>query len=63
MKDAPNIYNLKTLMVTANQTQAEIDGKWYPARPLGFYGIGYRLKAAWLVFTGKCDAVKWPAGQ
>lgn len=32
-----------------------------PARPLGFQGLflRQRLRCAWLVFTGKADALKW----
>ena len=63
MKKAPNIVNLRSVLDSVNSTQTEINGNWVPARPLGFYSIGYRLKAAWLVFTGQCDALKWPKGQ
>ena len=63
MDKAPNITTLKNVLNSVEHTQTEIDGKWMPARPIGFYGIGYRLKAAWLVFTGQCDALKWPGGQ
>lgn len=31
-----------------------------PARPEGFASITYRLRAAWLVFTGQADALIWP---
>lgn len=39
-------------------------GNWRPARPLPYYfaGLGNlrnRLRCAWLVFTGKCDALRW----
>lgn len=62
---APNIYTFESLrQVTDGSTQAEIEpGKWAPARPLGFYSIGSRLNAAWMVFTGKADALIWPGGQ
>lgn len=30
-----------------------------PARPVGFPSIGQRFKAAYLVFTGKADALMW----
>lgn len=33
------------------------DGRWVPARPLGGWG---RWRAAWLVFTGRADALVWP---
>lgn len=58
----PSIYTLEGLMKIANgNCQAGLeDGRWVPARPLGFASTAYRIKAAWLVFTGKADAVKWP---
>jgi hypothetical protein len=36
------------------------DGRWVPARPLPWESLGGRFKAAWLVFTGRADAVTWP---
>ena len=33
--------------------------EWVPARPLPMYTIFERWKAAWLVFTGKADALRW----
>lgn len=33
---------------------------WVPARPLGFASFRSRLRAAWLVFTGRADALVWP---
>ena len=63
MDKAPTIYSLEGLLKSIKGEQAEIDGKWVPARPLGFYSIGHRIKAAWLVFTGKADAVTWPGNQ
>lgn len=57
---SPNVYNLKNLIFTTaikQETMIEIDGKWVPARPLGYPGLKHRFKVAWLVFTGKADAV------
>lgn len=42
---------------------AQINGKWVPARPLGYPAFWYRVKATWMVFTGKADALVWPEGQ
>jgi len=39
-----------------------IDGKWVAARPESGGFIFTRIKAAFLVLTGKADAVVW-AGQ
>jgi hypothetical protein len=33
---------------------------WFPARPMELSSIGHRLRATWLVFTGRADAVEWP---
>lgn len=42
----------------SSQTKA---GKWVPARPLGhnLYPILHRWKLAYLVLTGKADALYW----
>lgn len=58
----PNIWNVNDLVKFARQNSAEINGKWEVARPLGFQSFRHRCKAAWLVFTGKADAVIF-AGQ
>lgn len=57
------IWGLKQLMRSACEGQTEIGGRWMPCRCIGWEGLPYRLKAAWLVFTGKADAVIWPGGQ
>jgi hypothetical protein len=65
LNKAPNVWNLLDLTsycVNGN-VSTEHKGKWYPARPLGFYSMGTRIRAAWMVFTGKADAVIWPVGQ
>lgn len=36
------------------------DGSWPPARPLPYETMFGRWKAAWLVFTGRADALVWP---
>ncbi len=79
MNKAPTIYTLEQFQKVAigiiinsdviispnDQMEAIIDGKkqWIAARPLGFFSIGNRLKAAWLAFTGKVDVVIWPGDQ
>ena len=37
--------------------------EWVPCRPIGLSGFSNRLKLAWMVFTGKADALVWPLGQ
>ncbi len=63
MKKYPNIFFLKDLLEMVDTVSTEINGKWIPARPLGYPTLGSRLKAAWMVFTGKADAVVWPGEQ
>lgn len=63
MKKAPIIIKLKDLYRSTDCSQICVNGKYVPARPSGYYSLRYRLKAAWLVFTGKADALIWPGGQ
>ena len=59
---APNIYWIGQLARMTKEVQTEHPTiGWVPARPMGWPGLalGTRLKAAWLVFTGQADAVKW----
>jgi hypothetical protein len=61
MKKAPNIWRLDELLeYFKGGTRALVNGCYVPARPLGFYSLGNRMKAAWMVFTGKADALIWP---
>lgn len=57
------IHHLGDVLRCASWNCALINGKWVPSRPLGFSSFRYRCKAAWLVFTGKADALIWPEGQ
>lgn len=38
------------------------DGRWVPARSLSWNQLRFfgRFKAAWLVFTGRADAITYP---
>ena len=56
------MWDLKELIQSCSETQAEINGKWVPSRPLKG-GLFERLRDAWSVLVGKADAVKWPGGQ
>ena len=40
-----------------NETQAEIDGNYVVARPLGYPSLFNRIRLAWMVFTGRADAL------
>ena len=64
MKD-PNIIKMSPNWVNSlEEWQSSNDGEnWVPSRAVGFASPWYRIKAAWLVFTGKADALVWPQGQ
>ena len=60
----PGIWTIAGLIKSAQETSVNIAGTGYvPARPQIAMGVKARFKAAWLVFTGKADAVVWPNGQ
>lgn len=65
-KPMPRLYTLRQLISTTagnEGTRVLIDNQWVPMRPLGYGGIVRRIKLAWMVFTGKADAVTWPGNQ
>jgi hypothetical protein len=37
--------------------QTCIDGMWVKARPINYKWLRRRIKSAWMVLTGKADAV------
>ena len=57
----PSLIGAVTL--TKNDTQANINGNWVPARPIGLQSFRSRLRCTWMVFSGKADALVWPEGQ
>lgn len=62
-KKYPTIWNLKNLIEHCNSVSVKTDAGWVPARTIGPSWLSNRIKAAWLVFKGKADAVVWPEGQ
>lgn len=62
MNAPPSTYQIDNLLraIEHNTVEAQVArGVWVPARPLRVGGIRERLRAAWLVFTGKADALLW----
>lgn len=59
------MWTLKRLVLSINETSAEINGKWVPARPINwkYRNLKERIQEAWSVFTGKADCFIWPEGQ
>ena len=57
------IWTLTDLVRSARSNDCEIrPGVWVPARPYPAPFV-VRLRGAWLVLTGRADAVVWPGGQ
>lgn len=59
----PTKWPLQALVDYCNKDECRAglpDGRWVPARPLGFCSLGNRIRCAWIVFTGRADAVEWP---
>ena len=55
------VWQLYDLIDHVHQCMTEITpGRWVPARPLGWTAWDMRLKAVWLVWTGRADVVQWP---
>lgn len=70
MRQCPKVYDLLPLVKQVNETTTMVSIStgphsvaWVPCRGINFSSIPTRLKAAWLVFTGKADAVVWPGDQ
>lgn len=57
------IWKLEELIEHSEHNAVCRDGHWVPARAHDGAGLWERMKAAWLVVTGKADAVVWPSGQ
>jgi hypothetical protein len=55
----PDIVNADYLVKHGTECSACINGNYVAARAEGFASWRYRLKATWLVFTGKADALTW----
>ena len=58
----PNIIHMSPAWDSSlNECQSQLlDGRWVPTRALGWGGIVNRIKATWLVWTGRADALIWP---
>jgi len=58
----PTIYTPESLArTTANVSCGLPDGRYVAARPEGWWGLQlrHRLRCAWMVFTGRWDALRW----
>jgi hypothetical protein len=58
------IWDVRDLVKFSGTASCEIKlcgvSYWVPARPLGWTSVSERLRAMWLVWTGRADVVTWP---
>lgn len=58
------IWDVRDIVKSANSCSARITlagiPYYVPARPLGWTSWPMRLKAMWMVWTGRADVVTWP---
>ena len=59
----PNILSVVEILRRVDSDYIERGGTIYPARPVPHPEKADRIRAAWLVFRGKADAIVWPGGQ
>lgn len=59
--NTPTVYTPEQLKRMDNCQKEVKPGRWVAARPLGWQGLCLfkRLKAAWAVFTGRADVLRW----
>lgn len=57
------IYDTDEIEAIIKSVSCNINGRWVPCRPIGYFTIWGRVKATWLVLTGKADALVWLEGQ
>jgi len=56
----PNVLTVSGVIAISQSVSVGLpDGRWVPARPEGFMSWQNRWRAAWLVFTGRADALLW----
>lgn len=59
-----NFWHLQDLIKFAGTCATQFaDGRWVPARPIGWFDFSSRARAAWMVWRGRADVVIWPGDQ
>lgn len=60
MSKFPNILTVASVLESSQHVARGLpDGRWVPCRSEGFASWRNRIRAAWLVFTGRADALLW----
>ncbi len=55
--------NLVNYCLRGEAQESTDGGRWQPCRPLGVPTLRNRVRAAWLVFSGRADALLWDFGR
>lgn len=55
----PALRTVKSVIIDASETSVCVNGKYVPARSYAWPSTWRRFKYAWMVFTGKADALIW----
>jgi hypothetical protein len=64
MEKAPRLINLECFVTQLPEWPRYQSGqRWLLARPMGLFSLRNRIYLAWLVFTGKADALVWPEDE
>ncbi len=60
--NTPTVYTPAELANPIMSSRARLpDGTWVQCRPMGYQGLllRHRLRCAWMVVTGRWDALRW----
>lgn len=59
------MYTIKEITEIIRTAQTEINEKWVAARPINYKYVSIlnKIKDAWMVLTGKADAIMWEEGR
>jgi hypothetical protein len=63
VKKYPIVWQLDCLIKWSKSNRTSNGNNYYPVRPFGWPSLSSRVQIAWLVFTGRADAVIWPGDQ
>lgn len=61
-KRVANVFSPEGVADIVGSCGREVEpGHWVPCRPMGYRSLGilHSFKAAWMVFTGRWDVVRW----
>lgn len=63
MRRYPTLWRLTDLLDCTRRAAVAVDDTYLPARPMGLASLSNRLWCAYVVLTGRADAVMWPEDE